>query len=702
MGTILRRMKIRGRLVLGFSAICLILAGVVGTTMFMVSQSSTLVDRMVQLRQPTATASGRLVSDIYASLAALRGWMLTGKDNFRTERGAVWADIDQTIATMDRLSADWTNPQNVELWAEAKPILEAFRAAQAQVEAIANTPDELPATQILVTEAAPLAGNMIAQITAMIDAEASEPSTPERKALLLAMADVRGSLAMSLANIRAYLLSGNADFRAQFDRTWSTNQTRFEALATMRSLMTADQRAAFDSFSADREAFVPLPGRMFEIRGSDRWNEAQYLLITEAAPRAGALLTILAGPVGDTGARAGGMSDTQTDLLQNDATAISDQTRLLEIVLWSMLAVGLALAAVTVWLTARSIVTPVRSLTGCMAKLSEGDFSAAVPGGERHDEVGDMARTTLVFKENMIRARDLQAAQAQEQEARVARGQRIESLNAGFEKQVEVVLNTVASASTQMNTTASDLAATAEQTSAQATTVAAASEQASANVQTVAAATEELTASIREIARQVQQQTELAGQASRSAASSTEEIKALAEQASKVGTVIDLITAIAEQTNLLALNATIEAARAGDAGKGFAVVASEVKSLANQTARATDEIAEQIRQMQQRTVTSVDSIRLIADKIDSVTQTAAAVAAAVEQQNAATEEIARNIQEATIGTRQVATNIVSVTEAAQSTGAASAQVMSTSGELARNAEELRRTVQGFLAEVKAA
>jgi methyl-accepting chemotaxis protein len=466
--------------------------------------------------------------------------------------------------------------------------------------------------------------------------------------------------------------------------------------------MTAAQDEAFASLAADREAFAALPGRMFEIRDSDRWNEAQYLLVTEAAPRAAQLLDLLAGPADASGYRSGGIVGEQSERLSEREAEITDQSSTLLTMLWVMLAAGLGISGIAVWLTARSIVNPVRSLTDCMGELAGGNLDAAVPGTGRADEIGDMAKTTLTFKESLIQNRELQKQAAKEQAERDARTARIETLTTDFERSVEAILNIVASASTEMNTTANDLAATAEETSAQATTVAAASEQASANVQTVASATEELTSSISEIARQVQQQTALAQSASGTAHTSSAEVRALAEQAAKVGTVVDLITAIAEQTNLLALNATIEAARAGDAGKGFAVVASEVKSLATQTARATDEIAEQIRQMQQRTDTSVESIESITATITAMAETAATVAAAVEQQNAATKEIARNIGEATEGTRQVALNIESVTEAAQNTGAASAQVMSTSGELARNAEVLRKTVTTFLAGVKVA
>ena len=344
-----------------------------------------------------------------------------------------------------------------------------------------------------------------------------------------------------------------------------------------------------------------------------------------------------------------------------------------------MLLVGaIVLLAVIGMFVSGLITRPIRAMTSAMAQLAEGDKTVDVPATENRDEIGEMAKAVLVFKENMIRNDQLQAEAAKAQEARTERARRIETMTKDFETSVEATLGIVASAATELNTTAGELSATAEETSTQASTVAAASEEASTNVQTVAAATEELTASINEIERQVQQQTDMAGKASVAASASTEEVRALADQASKVGTVIDLITAIAEQTNLLALNATIEAARAGDAGKGFAVVASEVKSLANQTAKATDEIAEQINQMQQRTGSSVESIEQIASNIDSMSQTASAVAISVQEQNTATQEIARNIQEATQGTREVAENIVLVTEAAQGTGAASTQVMSTS------------------------
>lgn len=702
MTALFRRLRVRGRLIVGFLSVCLVLTAVVGITVVMVTRSNNVVDRMTELRVPTADASNGLESSIYASLAALRGWMLTGNETFRTERAAVWAEIDHLTVQLDALSVSWTAAEAIELWAEAKPILAEFRDAQDQVEAVANSAAELPASNILLSEAAPMASSMIEQITAMVDQEARQPGTDERKQLLLAMADVRGSFTMSLANIRAFLLSGDQTFLDGFDRTWAVNETRFENLSEMQYLMTPAQNEAFGSFASNRPGFAALASRMFEIRGSNRWNEAQYLLVAEAAPRANRLLDILAGEISTNGERNGGLSGLQTQLRQLDETTLAEQSTLLLTMLWAMLAAGLAISGVAVMLTARSIVPPVRSLTTCMGELAGGNLAAEVPGTERADELGDMARTTLVFKESLVKTQELQQEAAKEQEARNVRTAQIERLTTDFEQTVESILAIVASASTEMNTTANDLSATAEETAAQATTVAAASEESSANVQTVAAATEELTASISEISRQVQQQTELARSASTSANSSSAEIRGLAEQAAKVGTVVDLITAIAEQTNLLALNATIEAARAGDAGKGFAVVASEVKSLANQTARATEEIADQIRQMQQRTDSSVTSIESITNTVNEMAETASNVAAAVEEQQAATMEISRNVGEATEGTRQVAINISSVTESAQSTGAASSQVMSASGELARNAELLRTTVTEFLTGVKAA
>jgi methyl-accepting chemotaxis protein len=354
------------------------------------------------------------------------------------------------------------------------------------------------------------------------------------------------------------------------------------------------------------------------------------------------------------------------------------------------------------FVVSRSITIPVKSMTSVMGLLAEGDLTIAIPATENKDEIGDMARAVLVFKDSMVKAEQLAVEQRAEQEIKAKRQIAIEGYIATFESGVRGSLDTLASAATEMRATSQSMSATAEETSAQATTVAAAAEQASANVQTVATATEELSSSVAEIGRQVTQSTKIAGEAVSEATRTNATVQGLSAAAQKIGDVVKLISDIASQTNLLALNATIEAARAGDAGKGFAVVASEVKSLANQTAKATEEIAAQVAAMQGATTEAVSAIQGIGGTIGAINEIATTIASAVEEQGAATQEIARNVQEAAQGTGQVSSNIVGVNQAAAETGAASSQVLASAEELGRQAETLRADVSTFLANIRAA
>jgi methyl-accepting chemotaxis protein len=351
----------------------------------------------------------------------------------------------------------------------------------------------------------------------------------------------------------------------------------------------------------------------------------------------------------------------------------------------------------------RLMLRPLVHLRDVMAALSAGNKSVAVESTERRDEIGAMARAVAVFKDNALAMERLEAEQKEAgRRAAVEKKAAMERLASQFEASVGAIVNTVSSAANEMQSTAASLTATAEETSRQSSAVAAASDEASSNVYTVASATEELSASVSEIGRQVGASSAVAAQAVREAEHTNGLVKGLAEAAQKIGAVTSLINEIASQTNLLALNATIEAARAGEAGKGFAVVASEVKSLATQTAKATEEIGAQIAGMQSATGETVTAIASIASVIGRINEIATTIASAVEEQGAATQEIARNIQEAANGTQEVSSNIVGVTEATGETGAAATQVLSAAGELSRQSEKLELEVAHFLAEVRAA
>jgi methyl-accepting chemotaxis protein len=367
-----------------------------------------------------------------------------------------------------------------------------------------------------------------------------------------------------------------------------------------------------------------------------------------------------------------------------------------------VLTVAIALGAGVAFLIITGVSAPISAMTDAMKKLAGHDLKTEIVGVGRKDEIGAMAGAVQIFKDNMVEADRLAAAQKAEQAVKEKRTQTLDMLTKNFEAKIREMVDTLSSASTEMEAAAQSMTSTADETNKQSMAVASATEQASTNVQTVATASEELSSSIQEISRQVAQSSKIAMRAVDDAKRTDATVQELAAGAQKIGEVVSLIQSIASQTNLLALNATIEAARAGEAGKGFAVVASEVKALANQTAKATDEISGQIGHIQNSTQQAVEAIRSITQTIDEISQIANAIASAVEQQGSATQEIARNVQEVAHGTQEVATNIVKVKDASAATGAAASQVLGAAGGLAQQAQGLSREVDTFLTGVKAA
>ncbi|MDO9713377.1 methyl-accepting chemotaxis protein [Paracraurococcus lichenis] len=391
------------------------------------------------------------------------------------------------------------------------------------------------------------------------------------------------------------------------------------------------------------------------------------------------------------------------EMVEATGKALTEQVEATRDDAWSGLLTFSAITLVTLCLVLllsrmilRSIGAVLHGLSETMTALAGRDYTVAVPGQERRDEIGAMARTVQVFKDGLVHAEALAAEQAAEQAARAARAERLAALLRGFEAKVRRTVEVLATAVSQLQGTARAMAGTAEGTLERAGAVAAAAEQTSANVQTVAAAAEELSASIAEITRQVSQSSKVAGQAVAEARRTDEVVRGLAEGAQRIGEVMRLITTIAGQTNLLALNATIEAARAGEAGKGFAVVASEVKNLAAQTAKATEEIAAQVGAMQSATGDAVGAIQAIGTRIAEVSEIAATIAAAVEEQGSATSEIARSVQQAAAGTQSVSGAIGAVSRAAGEARTTAGQVATASEELGRQAKTLDQEVGSFL------
>ncbi len=407
------------------------------------------------------------------------------------------------------------------------------------------------------------------------------------------------------------------------------------------------------------------------------YNDAREILVRSVA-------------LNDGGAR------TDADLALSEADAAT-------LAAYVTMALAIAAAAGAAAFGFFRISRPIETITGTMAHLAGGDATIDVPYRQRGDEIGAMASAVQVFKDNLIRTRQLEADTAQ---ARLAaeeqRKRAMREMADGFENAVGGIIGMLSSSATELQATAGAMSGTAAETAAQSATVAAAAEEAASNVNTVAAAAEELGSSVQEIGRQVDGSANLAQRAVAEADRAGVMVHDLSTAVAKIGDVVGLISNIAGQTNLLALNATIEAARAGTAGKGFAVVAAEVKALAEQTAKATNDISGHILQIQASTGQAVASIGDMTGRIREISGVSTSIAAAVEEQGAATQEIVRNVAQAASGTGEVTGNIVGVASAAEETGAAASQVLGAASELSRQSEHLKAEVMRFLATVRAA
>jgi methyl-accepting chemotaxis protein len=499
---------------------------------------------------------------------------------------------------------------------------------------------------------------------------------------------------------------GHRAYALAMETTEQGNARILEELTADRQHVTAQFQKIRDALPENRARIDAVEGLFFQAvtACADPIREAGATTNAAQIVKAGGRLAQECDPSLDA-AEADGktFSDELTAQSQQKTDALDSRVSKMILISLSVTVLGLAVAvAVGLWIAATGITQPIQVLSAVMERFARDDLDADVPGTARGDELGAMARTVQVFKQNALARRAAEALERGDVAIREKRAQSIAGLTQDFDAKAADLLGIITHAAGELKGTAQSMTATAEQTTRQALEVSSAADQASANVQTVATAAEELTSSIREISRQVDQSASVAASAASDAEQTNRSMQGLADSSARIGEVVSLINDIASQTNLLALNATIEAARAGDAGKGFAVVAGEVKTLATQTARATDEIGQQISAVQAATSQAVAAIGGIVKRIAEINMIATAISSAVEEQSAATSEIARNIQEAATGTQRVSNNIGGVNQAAGQTRAASDQVLTASESLISQSAYLEREVSKFLTGVRTA
>jgi len=355
-----KNMKLGTKISCGFGIITFILIAAVLTSIWQVGKTNTVTNRLIELRAPTAQTSLTMKNGINHSLAALRGWIILGNDKFKVERQKAWSEeLDKSLDEMKVYAANWTNPKNVERLAIIEKNLKNFKVYQQEIEDIAQTVDNTPAVRILFQDAAPRAAVMVSSITKLIDLEADQAATADRKALLGMMADVRGTTGLALANIRAYLLSGNEKFKTKFDKLWAKNIRRFGDLSDNAVLLSPEQATAFAAFSSARKEFSPLPPKMFEIRGGKEWNLANRWLGTKAAPTAGAIMAEL-----------NGMVTNQQQLMAADASTAKDLSAFLATLEWILLAAGVGISVVVAFFIIRSITGPLKKVISGLTEAS--------------------------------------------------------------------------------------------------------------------------------------------------------------------------------------------------------------------------------------------------------------------------------------------------------------------------------------------
>ncbi|SIO65949.1 methyl-accepting chemotaxis sensory transducer [Bradyrhizobium erythrophlei] len=664
------------------------LAGAVGVLLAMgMAANQMMTDASVSAVNDGAARSQRVSDAALAANLAMRQMELAG-DNIRLSRAP--AEVEKNVALLHRLKATETSQLEAALASALKPeTKERLQKIKSLMDRFSAGVEEIAKAQAALLAQTDKRSAISGEWTKALDAELASPVM----AKLDNRAEVEKLLHQADAKVNALRAmvwrlgaTGDASLIDQIAKTQTALKTIFnllrgeaddrELLSVINSLDSVVKR--FLAANDDVVKTEALKDDILANRSVKFANEAAELMEMTVS-----------------------IAQKNFAVSKDEVAAETAQANRINLIMAGIVILTLVASGVFSFL---GIARPMTRLNRALGEMAGGKLDIEIPGAGRGDEIGDLAKTVTVIRENAEqKARDEAAAKTrQEQIASEQRKADMIRLANDFEGAVGEIVETVSSASTELEASAGTLTSTAERSQKLTTMVATASEEASTNVQSVASATEELSTSVNEISRQVQESARMASEAVGQARTTNDRVSELSKAASRIGDVVELINTIAEQTNLLALNATIEAARAGESGRGFAVVASEVKALAEQTSKATGEIGQQITGIQAATQDSVNAIKEISGTIERLAEISSTIAAAVEEQGAATQEISRNVQQAAQGTQQVSANITDVQRGSSETGSASSQVLSAAQSLSGDSNRLKLEVGKFLNSVRAA
>lgn len=666
-----RKIKISTRLTVGCLILLLILAMSSISSIFQITSITQDANKVVELRIPSTQAGASVLNGVNHALAALRGWMLLGKEEFKHDRMLAWdTEITPAIATLNIMSANWSNPENKTLLTDMQTLLKALKQEQKKIEDIAQTIQNIPSIEILYQQAVPQASIMSKEITTLIDIELALPASAERKALLGMMADVRGSLGLALANIRGYLLSGEEHYRENFQQLWQKNQQRFSALKQQQILLNIEQKNSFRIFSQAMTVFAPLPKKMLDSRAQDNWNLANYWLATKAAPLGDKIKVILSA-----------MASNQKALLKSDSAMLLDGSNNAITIAWLLLFVGIIFATSLAIILIRSIIPPLNLISEGLVEIRSNNDLTIRLSNQGRDEISIMA----------------------------------DALNNVFAT-FKASLHDVSSASEQISVTA-------EETSIISTQIANSIESQAGQTELIATAINEMTTTTKEVAQSITHTSIASDKAHEHVSTGTEimqktisTINTLAEKISatnqtvseleqnsrEIANILEVINSIADQTNLLALNAAIEAARAGEQGRGFSVVADEVRALAARTQESTGEISTIISKLQQSAKVAVTSIVQSQAQVDDVVNQAQlsgeilkTIADIIININDMSSQIATASEQHGIVAEEININVVNIHDRTQENVAAISQSSISGRELAELSVKMQKLVSKF-------